>query len=509
MNMTNLFHSVFITIKFILSLMSFLKKIIIRSLIILGNLNSVFSQVSDIPSNPVVPSKQQIAWQEMEIIGFTHFTMNTFTDKEWGEGSEKEELFNPTDLDVEQWVQVAKEGGMKELILTAKHHDGFCLWPSKYTSHSIINSPWKGGKGDLVKEFTDACKKHGIKAGLYLSPWDRNHAEYGRPAYIEYYRNQITELLTNYGDISEFWFDGANGGTGYYGGANEKRSIDRHSYYDWANTWKLVKQLQPGILLFSDAGPDIRWIGNESGFAGETNWSMMSTDSIVPGEASAAYLNRGDPKGKQWIVGECDVSIRPGWFYHSQEDSLVKSPRQLVDLYYKSVGRNAVLLLIIPPSRQGLFARPDIMALIEFKRILDETFNTNLAQSAMVEASNIRLKNKKFQAENVVDNSKSSYWATDDSLRSGWIELKLSSTRSFDRIMLQEPIRFGQRVEEFEVQAFLNGEYKTLASGTSIGYKRLLRIPLVSTNRVRIIIKKANSCPAISNVGLYRASSRE
>jgi alpha-L-fucosidase len=489
--------------------MNLLKKLTLINIIFTEVCCSSFSQVPDIPANPVIPSKAQIAWQEMEIIGFTHFTMNTFTDKEWGEGSEKEELFNPSELDCGQWVYVTREAGMKELILTAKHHDGFCLWPSKFTSHSVINSPWKAGKGDVVKEFTDACKKYGMKAGLYLSPWDRNHAEYAHPAYVIYYRNQMKELLSNYGTISEFWFDGANGGTGYYGGANEKRSIDRHVYYDWTNTWALVKNLQPNILLFSDAGPDIRWIGNENGFAGETNWSTINTDSIIPGEANPSYLNTGDPKGKHWIAGECDVSIRPGWFYHSKEDSMVKTPRQLVDLYYKSVGRNAVLLLNIPPNRKGLFAEPDVRSLLQFGRILKETFGNNLAQAAKVEASNTRLNNKKFQAENIVDNSSSSYWATDDSLRSGWVEIKLPSTRSFDRIMLQEPIRFGQRVEEFEVQAFVNGEYKTISSGTTIGYKRLLRIPIVSTNRIRIIIKKANNCPAISNVGLFRASNKE
>ncbi len=489
--------------------MNLFKKLTILCLAICGSLISCYPQIPDLPANRVVPTKQQIAWQEMEIIGFTHFTVNTFTDKEWGEGSEKEELFNPSELDVQQWVYVAREAGIKELILTAKHHDGFCLWPSAYTKHSVANSPWKAGKGDVVKEFTNACKKFDVKAGLYLSPWDRNHAEYGRPAYLEYYRNQIKELLTNYGTISEFWFDGANGGTGYYGGANEKRSIDRHSYYDWPNTWALVKKIQPGILLFSDAGPDIRWIGNESGFAGETNWSTLNTDSIIPGEANTSYLNTGDPKGKHWIPGECDVSIRPGWFYHSAEDSLVKTPKQLIDLYYNSVGRNAVMLLNIPPNRKGLFAEPDVRSLLKFGRILRETFSNNLAQSAKAEASNIRLNNKKFQAENIVDNSTSSYWATDDSLRAGWVILKFASSRSFNRIMLQEPIRFGQRIEEFEVQAFVDGEYKTIATGTTIGYKRLFRIPMTSTNRVKIIIKKANNCPAISNFGLYRASSLE
>jgi alpha-L-fucosidase len=245
----------------------------------------------------------------MEMIGFIHFSINTFTDKEWGYGDESPELFNPSSLDAEQWARAAKEAGMKQLILTAKHHDGFCLWPSAYTEHSVKNSPWKNGQGDLVKEFTEACRHHGLKAGLYLSPWDRNHKDYGTPEYLDYYRNQLTELLSNYGEISEIWFDGANGGDGYYGGANEIRKIDRGTYYDWDNTFNLVYSLQPEIIIFSDAGPGCRWIGNEHGIAGETNWSTINGDSLTIGGSDQAYLNTGDPNGPDWIPGECDVSI--------------------------------------------------------------------------------------------------------------------------------------------------------------------------------------------------------
>jgi len=333
----------------------------------------------DIAPNPVIPTSNQVEYQKMEFIGFIHFTVNTFTDKEWGYGDESPEIFYPADFDADQWARITKEAGIKQLILTAKHHDGFCLWPSKYTEHSVKNSPWKDGKGDIVREFVDACRRHGLKVGLYLSPWDRNHADYGTLEYIEYYRNQLKELLTGYGEISELWFDGANGGTGYYGGAREERRIDGTSYYRWNETWSMIKELQPNVLIFSDAGPDIRWIGNERGYAGKTNWSTISNDNIVVGGADTAYLNSGDPDGKSWVIPLCNTSIRPGWFYHEKEDDRVKTIQQLLDVYYKSMGRNGVLLLNIPPDRRGLFHENDIQVLKEFRSVLDETFATNLA----------------------------------------------------------------------------------------------------------------------------------
>jgi alpha-L-fucosidase len=466
-------------------------------------------QPADIPPNVVVPSPEQVAYQQMEFIGFVHFTVNTFTDREWGFGDESPGIFNPSAFDADQWARIAADVGMKELILTAKHHDGFCLWPSEYTAHSVKQSPWKDGAGDIVGEFVEACQRHGIKVGLYLSPWDRNQAEYGAPAYLTYYRNQLRELLTNYGEVTELWFDGANGGTGYYGGANEERRIDRETYYDWPGTWALVKTLQPGTLIFSDAGPDIRWIGNERGYAAETNWSTINAEGIVVGAADNAYLNTGDPVGAQWLVPLCNTSIRPGWFYHADQDDRVKTAQQLLEVYYRSVGRNGILLLNIPPDQRGLFHDNDIEMLREFRRILDETFAVNLAAGSVMTADHHRLGHPKFAPANLVDDDRDSYWAADDGAREAMLEIDPGREIAFDRVMLQEPIRFGQRISGFEVQARFAGEWMTVATGTTIGYKRLLRIPVTRADRVRILIRQANNVPALSNVGLYRASAGE
>jgi len=463
----------------------------------------------DINPNPVIPTPAQVAYQKMEFIGFIHFGINTFTDKEWGFGDEPPGIFNPTALDAAQWARVAKASGMKQLILTAKHHDGFCLWPSRYTEYSVKNSPWKDGKGDVVREFVEACRRHGLKAGLYVSPWDRNHADYGTPDYIEYYRNQLEELLTGYGEIAELWFDGANGGTGFYGGANEERRIDRSSYYRWKETWLMVKKWQPGVLLFSDAGPDIRWIGNERGYAGKTNWSTINTENIVVGAADPAYLNAGDPRGKNWVIPLCNTSIRPGWFYHQKEDGQVKTVQQLLDVYYKSVGRNGVLLLNVPPDKRGLFHEKDIQALTEFRAALDETFAVNLALGKNAAASSQKKPPSKFSPANAVDDDGDSYWAADDRDRAASLEIDLEHPVRFDRIMIQEPIRFGQRISEFAVEGLVDGEWTELANGTTIGYKRLLRIPPVRANKVRLLIRKVNNTPAISNFGLFKTSSRE
>ena len=436
-------------------------------------------------SGPVLPSAGQVAYQQMELVGFIHFTVNTFTDKEWGYGDEDPAIFNPTELDPEQWVKVAKDAGMKELILTAKHHDGFCLWPSKYTEHSVKNSPYKQGKGDVVREFVDACNKHGLKVGLYLSPWDRNHADYGTPAYIDYYRNQLRELLTGYGEINEIWFDGANGGDGYYGGANEERRIDRTTYYDWPTTVKLVKELQPGINIFSDAGPDIRWVGNEHGFAGETFWSTIDDSRLVIGDSDPAYLNRGDPSGNRWIIGQCDVSIRPGWFYHPDEDDRVKTPRQLVDIYYKSVGRNGVLLLNLPPDRRGLIHENDVESLMEFRHIIDETFHKDLAADAGLKVVS--------RSGNTLE-----------------VQLEMRSPVQFDRVLLQEPIQEGQRISRFRVETEdESGAWKELARGTTVGYKRILRIPEITAGRVRVVVEEALFPPSLARVSLYKASPGE
>lgn len=465
--------------------------------------------VSDISPNKVVPSDKLLSYQQLEIIGFIHFSINTFTNKEWGFGDESPELFNPAELDAEQWVTTAKAGGIKQLILTAKHHDGFCLWPSKYTEHSIKNSPYKNGNGDIVGEFVNACRKHGLKAGLYLSPWDRNHKDYGKPAYVLYYKNQIKELLTQYGEINEIWFDGANGGDGYYGGANEKRTINSKTYYGWKDIFSLAQELQPNIKIFSDAGPDVHWIGNEKGFAGFTFWSTINPDSITIGGADQNYLNTGDPEGKSWIVGQCDVSIRHGWFYHKSEDSLVKTPQELTDIYYKSVGRNAVLLLNLPPDQRGLIHETDAQALKDFKEIIDETFSVDMARGKPISANNYRLNNKKFAPENAVDNHPDTYWATDDSIFPAELTIHLPAEPEFDRILIQEPVKYGQRISRFRVDIMGETGWETVFEGTTIGYKRLIRITPVSTTRVRLTIIQANNTAAISNFGLFKSSGRE
>jgi alpha-L-fucosidase len=465
----------------------------------------------DLPPVHPLPSPEQVRYQEMELAGFIHFSINTFTDREWGFGDESPALFAPSELDVAQWARVAAEFGMGELILTAKHHDGFCLWPSQTTDHDIAAAPWRGGEGDLVAEFAAAARQRGLAVGLYLSPWDRNHPGYGGPEYLEAYRAQLRELLTGYGGIAEIWVDGANGGTGYYGGANEERRIDRRTYYRWPETMAMVKDLQPSTLIFSDAGPDIRWIGNERGFAGETNWSTITTRDIVIGEADVEYLNSGDRSGEEWVVPLCDTSIRPGWFYHADQDDRVKSPQQLVDLYYRSVGRNCVLLLNIPPDRRGRFHENDIRALEETRSILDETFARDLASEAEAEvrATSWRRGHAKFAPRNVVDGVGDTYWVPEEGDSEAGLEILLPEIREFDRILLQEPIRLGQRVASFSVEAREDGEWRNVADGTTIGHKRLLRFPLVRAEAVRITIQDARATPALATVGLYRASPRE
>jgi alpha-L-fucosidase len=478
------------------------------SLLPVLNCNSKKEQLYLTP-NPVIPTPLQMEYQHMETIGFVHFTVNTFSDKEWGYGDENPEVFNPTQLDAEQWAITAKSAGLKELILTAKHHDGFCLWPSAYTEHSVKNSPYKNGKGDIVLEFVTACRKHGLKVGLYLSPWDRNHKDYGKPEYITYYRNQLRELLTQYGEINEIWFDGANGGDGYYGGANETRTIDGKTYYDWENTFKLVKELQPNILIFSDAGPDIHWIGNEKGYAGTTFWSSINKDSLVIGHSDTNYLNTGDPNGKQWMIGQCDVSIRPGWFYHVSEDSLVKSPQELVDLYYKSVGRNAVLLLNLPPDKRGIIHENDVIALKDFKQIIDSTFANDLAKGAKATANSIRFDDQKFSPEMVLDASDETFWATDDAFLPSELTIDFGKDTYFDRILIQEPVQLGQRIGKFQIEVLNENGWQPVFEGTTIGYKRILRINPVHASKMRLKITDANNTVAISKVGVYKASEKE
>jgi alpha-L-fucosidase len=451
-----------------------------------------------------VPTKAQMAWHEMELNAFLHFTTNTFTDLEWGYGNESPSVFNPSGVDVEQWISTLKEAGFKMAILTCKHHDGFCLWPSAYTEHSIKHSPYKNGKGDIVKEVSDACKKFGLKFGIYLSPWDRNHPEYGRPAYLEYYRNQLKELFSKYGPVTEMWFDGANGGDGYYGGANETRRIDGRTYYEWPVTMNIVRQFEPEIIFFSDAGPGVRWVGNERGVAGETNWNTISTDTLYAGKAGIEQLlQTGAPDGKQWVPAEVDVSIRPGWFYHAKEDSLVKTPEKLFDIYLTSVGRGSNLLLNVPPDRRGKFHEKDVASLRGFRKLLDKEFATNLARNAKAEASHIRGNDKRYSAANLVDGKKETYWTTDDATTQASATIDLKEPQTIKYILLQEYIPLGQRVSAFHIEAFVDGNWKNVAEGTTIGYKRILKIEPLKSSRIRVTISEAKACPVISNVEIY------
>ncbi|MFT3935520.1 MAG: alpha-L-fucosidase [Chitinophagaceae bacterium] len=466
----------------------------------------VFSQAKVAPPKAIlpVPNAAQLAWHKMETNAFIHFTTNTFTGREWGNGDEKESVFNPTALDAGQWARTLKETGFKTMILTCKHHDGFCLWPSKYTEHSVKNSPYKNGKGDVVREASDAAKKYGLKFGVYLSPWDRNQATYGKPEYITYYRNQLKELFTQYGPIVEMWFDGANGGNGYYGGANETRKINGATYYDWQKTLALVRSIQPNVVFFSDAGPGVRWVGNESGLAGETNWNTINTDSIYAGKAGVEHLlNSGSIDGNKWVPAEVDVSIRPGWFYHAAEDEKVKTPERLFEIYLTSVGRGSTLLLNIPPDQRGLFNEIDVQSLKGFRDLLNKTFADNLAKGASVTASSYRGKAAAYAPANMTDGKENTYWATDDNVTTGSFEITLNKPGIVQYITLQEYIQLGQRIKSFTVEVWKDNAWQQVAEATTIGYKRILKIAPVETGKVRVNITGAKACPVISNVEIY------
>jgi len=476
--------------------------VIAFALVVLSNCNPKETP----PPAPLlpIPADNQLAWHQMELNAFVHFTTNTFTGKEWGYGDESPTIFNPTDYDADQWVLTFKEAGFKGVILTCKHHDGFCLWPSKYTEHSVKNSVWKEGKGDVVRDVMRACKKYELKFGVYLSPWDRNHAEYGSPAYVDYYRNQLNEIFTTYGPVFEMWFDGANGGDGYYGGKREKRSIQGSTYYDWPTTLNLVRELEPEILFFSDAGPGVRWVGNERGVAGETNWNTITPDTLYAGKGGIEQLlNTGAENGTHWIPAEVDVSIRKGWFYHAEEDTLVKTPQQLFEIYLTSVGRGSTLLLNIPPDRRGRVHKIDSASLMGFRALVDSTFKHNLALNKSVQVSSFRGKDKKYNAANLVDQNPEAYWTTDDDITSATIEIDLGKSQQLNFIELQEYIQLGQRVKGFTVEARVNNAWQQIAAGTTIGYKRILKVNGIHTDAVRVSITDSKACPMIAEVGVY------
>jgi alpha-L-fucosidase len=418
----------------------------------------------------------------MDMYAFIHYSLNTYTDQEWGFGNEALELFNPSDLDCRQWARVCKQAGMKGIIFTAKHHCGFCMWPSAYTEYSVKNTPWKQGRGDVVRELADACREEGLKFAVYLSPWDRNHKDYGKPEYVTYFRNQLRELLTQYGDIFEVWFDGANGGDGWYGGANETRRIDGKTYYGWAETFRMIRELQPHAVIWNDGGDrgDLRWVGTEAGNVGETNWSLMP----ATGETTWAMLHYGVENGDVWCPGETNTSIRPGWFYHETENAHVKSLSKLMDTYYKSVGRNSTLLLNFPIAPNGRIHPTDSLRGIAFKKMIDQVFANNLAEG---------LGEAFLPAVYTID---------------------FGTPTACNRFLAEEDIAKGQRVKKFTLEAEVNGKWLPLRDMlvendkdglTTIGHRRIICFPTMKATKIRFTITDSKAAPIIKRLGVYLA----
>ena len=468
--------------------------------------NATEAEVIRVAAN-VTPSEEQLRWQKLEMTAFLHFGVNTFTDREWGAGTEDPKVFNPTELDTRQWVKACKEGGFKQVIITAKHHDGFCLWPTKYTEHSVKNSPWKAGKGDVVKEVADACHEAGIGFGVYLSPWDRNNSHYGdSPKYDEIFINWLTELLTNYGKVDEVWFDGACGE-----GPNGKKQV-----YNWEAYYKCIRKLAPHALI-AISGPDVRWVGTESGYGRESEWSVLplgAADQQKIGEASQSSVNIAptldyqkedlgsrskikDAKGLIWYPAETDVSIRPGWFYHTKEDNEVKTPEKLLDIYFSSVGYNSVLLLNIPPDRRGLLQENDVKAIKGLKELLDKMYAVNYA-------SNAKLSSDGINPKTITDHQMTTFWTTKEEKEAGTINITLPQIQKVDVLCLQENICIGQRIEKFHLE-YKEGElWKIAGKGTTVGYKRLVRFAPVTAKEFRLVIEESRLNPTISELGLYK-----
>ena len=472
------------------------------------------SAIGQAPPKPfgALPTAAQLKWHEMEMYCLIHFGVDTYTDKEWGYGDEDPAIVNPVHFNAEQIVGAAKAGGFKGVVIVAKHHDGLCLWPTKTTSHNITKTPWKNGKGDMVKEYQLACNKLGMKLGLYCSPWDRNNPLYGKSEYVSIYRSQLRELYSNYGPLFISWHDGANGGDGYYGGAREQRKIDRTNYYGWDSTFAITNKMQPGAVIFGDIGPGVRWVGNEDGYAGETCWQTFSPQAPDEGKKPANGYSKywlateGTLNGKYWMPAECDVPLRPGWFYHATQDEQAKSPYTLLDLYYKSVGRGANLDLGIAPNREGLLHANDVTVLKQFGELLQQIFKTNLAKGAVFIASNVRGKNAtKYGATFLIDNDRYSYWATDDDVLNPELLIDLKKDQTFNVIRLRENIKLGQRITSFVIDAFEKNEWKEIAGATSIGANRLIRLSQnITTNKIRLRITGAMACIALSDFALFK-----
>jgi alpha-L-fucosidase len=461
----------------------------------------------------VTPSQIQYEWQKLEFTAFIHFGINTFDEVEWGQKNVDISQFNPKDIDVKQWVKVLKDAGVKLVILTTKHHDGFCLWPTKYKKLNISNTPFQNGKGDIVRDLSSACREAGLKFGVYLSPWDMHEDFYGSPEYNTFFLNQLTELLTNYGEISEVWFDGANGE-----GPNGKKQN-----YDWQSYYKLIRKLQPKAVI-AVMGPDVRWVGTESGYGRQTEWSVLPGASANQDKiASNSQQQSGDgafiphdlvdedlgsrmkiekASSLVWYPAEIDVSIRPKWFYNSNDDDLVKSPYKLVDIYYNSVGLNGVLLLNVPPDKRGLICDNDIKSLQGMRYLLDETFKTNLVANCAASASSEKKGN---EVSNILDGNLDTYWTTDGAINQASIEIDLGKSQSFNRAVLQENILVGQRIEKFHLEYWNGSQWNKFAEATTVGYKRMLRFPETTANKIKIVIDECRNAPTLASFGLYKA----
>lgn len=441
-----------------------------------------------------VPSPQQVEWQKMEMNFLVCFGPNTFTGMEWGLGTESEDIFNPSDLDCEQWVSIAKAAGFKGLIIVAKHHDGFCLWPNPESTHTVANSPWKDGKGDVLKELSDACAAEGLKFGIYISPWDRNDPHYGTPEYNDVYVRTLESALDGrYGSVFEEWFDGACGE-----GPNGKRQV-----YDWDRFHETVLKYQPEAVMFSDVGPGCRWVGNESGIAGRTNWSTFSPEGFTAGAGAPPgdTLQIGNIHGNAWVPAETDVPLRPGWFWRESENDKVKSLQELVSIYNTSVGRNSLLLLGVAPDITGHIHPADSVRLMEFGSAIKEIFSTNLAEGATVKASSNR--GREFKAANILDGAYDSYWAAPDGINEAVLTFDLGTEKTFNRILLQEYIPLGQRIRAFTIKVLTtDGSWKEIASETTIGFKRIVPVETVTTSKIEVDVSSFTS-PIINNFGLF------
>lgn len=479
---------------------STLFRLLLTGAVALGTVSCQKKGEAPAPVYPI-PTQAQVNWQKMETYAFVHFGLNTFNDLEWGYGDTPAETFNPTNLDAEQWARIIKAAGFKGIILTAKHHDGFNLWPSKYTEYSVKNSPWRGGKGDMVRDLVNACRKYGLKFGLYLSPWDRNHADYGKPEYTEYFQNQIRELITEYCDsieLFEYWFDGANGGDGYYGGAREKRSIDPNTYYQYERAVEFIHSKFPDAMIFGGTEPTIRWVGNEDGWAGQTDWAPYK-----PGDNP----HYGSPDGTEWQPAECDVSIRPGWFYHAREDQSVRSLSHLVNIYYQSVGRNATLLMNFPVALDGRIHPLDSARIMEWRHTLDEQFKTDLLSGIKPKVGNTR--GTDFRAAYITDGDWDTYWATEDTVKTGTVEFAFDRVTPVNRLLLQEYIPLGQRVAKFGIE-YLDtlGAWQpveTQDTMTTVGYKRIIRFETTAARGLRVNFLESRGPLCINNIEAYLA----